>query len=766
MKKFLALLTLLVFVSSARATVLELCGDGIDDPLATGGSPNGVKGACPAGYSDATIGNGCDKNCPTPDQDNDGYNSTGNGFFSGIDCDDTDPMIYPGVITSKGCSVGFHRTCQASGVYTACTNATLCEATGSGICKYVDFTSGNDANPGTFASPYKTLGKVCGGSTGVPASPYSLNPGDVVYLLGSGTQATTYSNGVTTQVAEFTRAGTLANPITIKNYPTATSKIDGGMNHGLIVGAAHYKIEGIDVTSAHNIIWITADNVDISRSYIHDLNGDGNNNDGCIVASTTNHTVIHHNYLRDCLRGSGNANNISAITWIDTSGYSVGADHAAYYNTVWNTAYSATAGGNAIYIKHGVLASEAGAGHFVEHNTLINYGNNSSGGGLVSGTSKLRAMYNRFWGGTITTGAFSMGDIGGSIRNEDNRFQYNTIIQGEGLNWNPLYNPPEALLLDHNVIVGTDNLYSAGDADGIIRIDAYGSDVQLAAFEAGNYLTSDYNCWYSPNAIAVFSYFGENSGGGGHGPAGNAGSSYSFTDWKAIKGQDTHSFLEDPQLDVNMIATASDCATFGWQIAGVSPTPTPTPAPTATPTPTPTPSVTTSNLGGPIEIFRAPGLATHVVVSGASGQTGLVCKYWTFNDAGAPIGAGSSVNCSVAELGATGNYIIDVPAAALSSTFAFVQITGSLGLIASFSVDTSLRSNLDYLNTTTSELAACPTDAASMKDQLRYLYEDRTYQLKDTGAVQTLFKANGTTPLSVRSVGDVAHVYTRTKVHP
>ena len=89
MSKALKLLILYLGVSSsAFAAIPEKCGDGIDNPGSTGGSTNGTKGSCPAGYHDAYIGSGCDADC-TLDKDGDGYAYT--------DCDDTHRDIQPGL---------------------------------------------------------------------------------------------------------------------------------------------------------------------------------------------------------------------------------------------------------------------------------------------------------------------------------------------------------------------------------------------------------------------------------------------------------------------------------------------------------------------------------------------------------------------------------------------------------------------------------------------------------------------------------------------
>ena len=77
--------------------------------------------------------------CDSTDADRDGATTA-------TDCNDNNGMIYPGVTTSAGCSAGSYRTCGAEATFTACTATELCEATGSGVCYYVDPVDGSDSN--------------------------------------------------------------------------------------------------------------------------------------------------------------------------------------------------------------------------------------------------------------------------------------------------------------------------------------------------------------------------------------------------------------------------------------------------------------------------------------------------------------------------------------------------------------------------------------------------------------------------------------------
>src|SRR5207244_2805030 len=99
--------------------------------------------------------NGCDKKCPAPDEDCDGYTSDGTVGAAGStakDVDDHNRDIIPGEYYACDCGSGAnsgYRLAQTTGAYGSCTcNATtpLCEATGSGHCYYIDCGSGSDSS--------------------------------------------------------------------------------------------------------------------------------------------------------------------------------------------------------------------------------------------------------------------------------------------------------------------------------------------------------------------------------------------------------------------------------------------------------------------------------------------------------------------------------------------------------------------------------------------------------------------------------------------
>lgn len=582
------LLALALFVAvEAFATVPEIPGNGVDD-----GSSSGTWGSCPGGYANAimdasgTLNTGCDLLDPTGvDQDHDGYTSDGSTGTSGtteIDCDDTNRRIYPGVHIATGCTGSDYKTCQTSGSYTSCQTGPLCEATGSGVCKYVQCGGGSDANTGTYASPYATLGKVSGGSgaSGLPASPYTLAAGDVVYVIGSGTCSTT----ITETIGGFSvgallstgASGTSANRITIKQYPGSTSVLSNTDGVAFYTEHDYISINGVigssaraTVTNGGNFIQdiggddLTVENIIVtSGSYHGDYNG------ATIQMDGTNRSHIHHNIIRNPLRGAGNVDNVAAINWIDDENVGEGADHYDHHDSIYISSFSNTANPSCWFQKHGTRLTDTGSNY---HRVKYGY--------CVGGA---RRIFQWSGSGLRAKGIFGYSDgtannIGSSYqliaqfnsdsgRHEDNRIEYSTFQNYSMLYWRIAdYDGSPKLTFQYNLISDNDTSYSAGNDEGIISIDPYGTDAQKTAMDGG-YLASNNNIFYNSAATALnFNYFSETSGG--YGPAGAAGANYTFANWQGTVGQDAASYNQTITFDADYDASCTNCAGKGFKAA-------------------------------------------------------------------------------------------------------------------------------------------------------------------------------------------------------
>ncbi|HHY54286.1 MAG TPA: DUF1565 domain-containing protein, partial [Chloroflexi bacterium] len=98
----------------------------------------------------------------------------------------------------------------------------------AGAVYYVAPT-GNDANPGTEAQPWRTIQKAAN----------SVNPGDTVFIRG----------GAYNEVVLLTRSGTADNYITFQNYPGETPIIDGAGKSSSDYWNGLFAIRGVSATN-------------------------------------------------------------------------------------------------------------------------------------------------------------------------------------------------------------------------------------------------------------------------------------------------------------------------------------------------------------------------------------------------------------------------------------------------------------------------------------------------------------------------------------
>ncbi|HYC61483.1 MAG TPA: right-handed parallel beta-helix repeat-containing protein [Thermoanaerobaculia bacterium] len=121
--------------------------------------------------------------------------------------------------------------------------------------------SGNNANAGTQAAPFRTLNWA-----GVKAQ-----PGDVIYVRG----------GVYNETVNIMAKGTATAPITIQSYPGETAVYDGsGLNANVLfsVNQTQYvNVSGFEVRNASNIavsLWMTK-NTKFLNSTVHNARRNG-----------------------------------------------------------------------------------------------------------------------------------------------------------------------------------------------------------------------------------------------------------------------------------------------------------------------------------------------------------------------------------------------------------------------------------------------------------------------------------------------------------
>lgn len=552
-------MALALVVRPAQAAV-EICGNALDD------DSSGTYGACGAGETNTVHAtgaySGCDKLCPEPDKDGDGYHSAGvtTNFWgnSELDCDDSDRRVFPGVHVKSDCTGSNYKTCQTNGSYTSCNTGPLAEGDAN---YYIDCGSGNDTTgAGTYANPWASFGMVAGGSPGSePAGAVTLTAGDHVYILGSSNCSTEYSNGTDNVLATFTAAGTSGNEITIKRYPGATANLvaSAASLFTFTDTAEYYEINGIDGTTGTSstpaIYGTGVRYIELKNSWLYDSAGNGDNNysafycDGCLGWRST------LSYYSNINRASGNVDNVSAIKWLDDQDLATECeDHWSKKDVIWWDSYSGTTTGDCFRQKHGCDDEDVGVNeHVISGSYCLNASRfiqwNSSG---------LRATKNVAQDvGMI----LYMQNDGSTNPMEDNEFTFNTFINTTELHWRtPRYESTEKLTVEDNIFIDDTGTYNT--ENGLYVIDRYGTDANKTLFESYDMLDTDRNCFYNASTAVAFNYYGDNGTGGA-----TAGDVYSLTNWKGLAyGFDPNSFEENPSLDTYGRATSSNCANKGF----------------------------------------------------------------------------------------------------------------------------------------------------------------------------------------------------------
>ncbi|MFN8392287.1 MAG: right-handed parallel beta-helix repeat-containing protein [Bdellovibrionota bacterium] len=497
--------------------------------------------------------------CAGADKDNDGIPASS-------DCDDNDYRVYPGVTTASGCSGGQVHTCQGNGQYTACTAGPICEAQGGGTCKYVDCSAGSDSTgDGSYAKPWKTFRKVTyySSSSSRPAGWYQLNPGDVVYLKGSGTCTDYYSPGGTAAYAalDIHTSGTAAAPITIKRYPGSTAVLSPSMSastYGFVLhfeSVQYVKVEDLDITGGYGASMMFEDtqHAEISRVNCHGAKGIGANNVACLSAASPVDFYVHHNSFSDVYDPASPLNeNVSLIVFFKGGNQRVEYNRMSYTNP---PNYGGGVAGYCFKYKH---PSDVAGTTKVKGNIFKNCYNSA----IFSCSSDLVIDHNLlvnddgYQGGTF----YRCSEMGGGephCRNET--IEYNTVVNASGLNQSESVNASlGTTTFRHNVVI--DNSASYTSENGMFRVEHYGTDAQYNSFRSANAIVAGGNCYFNPKTTVKFDLFGSDTGA--------TGGNFSLGQWQSL-GYDSGSILENPLLGGALNALSPNCLSGGWT-AGAS----------------------------------------------------------------------------------------------------------------------------------------------------------------------------------------------------
>jgi pectate lyase-like protein len=164
-----------------------------------------------------------------------------------------------------------------------------CGNTGTGVCYYVD-TTGNDANPGTSAAPFRTIQRAAN----------VVNPGDGVQVRNG-----VYTAGGT-NVVTISRSGTAANRIVFRAVNRWGAVIDGNNNAsttGIAIPGGFVWVEGFEVrnTSRYGIDTFDGHDQVVIGNNVHDIGRLCTNATGGIVGidAYASGLVIAGNWIHD-----------------------------------------------------------------------------------------------------------------------------------------------------------------------------------------------------------------------------------------------------------------------------------------------------------------------------------------------------------------------------------------------------------------------------------------------------------------------------------
>jgi hypothetical protein len=549
-KVILQLLLLLAFAGRAFA-IPEICSNGIDDD-----------------------GSGGDAMCSAPDADRDGYPNSAaytGPFGTAVDCDDTDPKIYPGAPTTSGCSAGQFRTCQSNGTYTACAaTSTYSLKSGSGADYWFSTSGSISSGCGSYSTPcdYRCI------SNSTLGCYHGRVNGDA-WIGKTGTYNTTYSNSVDCiagsppcvhQVDLNSLACSSSNHCIIAAEPGASVVIQGTsvspneVTPITVSSSSYWDFRDITITGGYSDqgIWFDDCIGYMSRVTAHDIDGKANNNVAGIKCSGSSgrcyidHSTFYDNYDRTQPLNDNN----SCVVFMDQPDFSI-TDSNCY------STYSTSGAGFGIKQKHGGGVGGTGV---IARNIIVKTYN---AGIAISGPGVL--VYNNYVAdanGANSGSSIVVGNLGKNAFYCANQIYNNTIERGPSLEFSntETYNTfcTGGLLYHDNVVVDNrGTAYGSDGADGFLRAchycnDAYWTDLATVPVFSNN-------CYFNSASVPLyFDWFSDNDPPCPPGTKCQGAAYSSLASWQAA-GFDVGSYNEDPGLSTNTrAASASHCLAKGW----------------------------------------------------------------------------------------------------------------------------------------------------------------------------------------------------------
>jgi hypothetical protein len=351
------------------------------------------------------------------------------------------------------------------------------------------------------------------------------------------------SEGVSHILKLINVKGNANNWIWFKAYPgekpiiTQTSQARGFTLHSV----SFMGFEGLTIQNAYGwgIGVFDSDNLEIRNVTVRDTDGLDNNNVAGIYSNVSrninvHHSIIHDNYdrLNHDTGGQKTENSRNLV-------FFRGGNVKVRYNTIFQTPpVTASKTGGCLVYKHG--QDVAGGIFEVSHNTFRNCFFAAIGTVTYGG---------RFHHNLIidSDNSISVRNHGDRVNLSDNIAEYNTIVGGVGLQWNPwealdVNSPLGKMTFRNNIVVDKRTTYNS-DVGGILVIDPYGRNPAYDRVMAEGLFESNNNCYYNPNRSLLFGFFSSN-----HAPDFAKGGLYTFAQWKQL-GFDVNSIQDNPQLN-------------------------------------------------------------------------------------------------------------------------------------------------------------------------------------------------------------------------
>jgi len=440
---------------------------------------------------------------------------------------------------------------------------------------YLDAVNGDDDNgDGSFGDPWKSFKNITSyyQASYRPPGWVDIQPGDTIYLMDGTYNELVYYGGSTGPETNGPYVacwrfedGSEGSRYHIKAYPGHSPVLDaqyGGM--GIYIWqSSWWEIDGLEIknSAARGILIAGNDQIEIHNVYIHEVSGEGGQNNAGIHINGCDEVEIYDSTLEDNL-ATGNSSNITHFQGTNI--------------TIHDCDFSHPVSGPCVKYKH---ASNVTTAYFhVYNNTFSDCSDFSFGA----------ATYNTHFHHNLVVGGGSWAimsqDFGGYTHQTNLTFEYNTVYDAPAVSLNVVdtYTDPENINFNNNIFYDTATSYGGW---GIVAIGHYNSDYLLNLVEPE--LSFNDNCYCNPNISVQFD-FGASSSGGDAGPLGGL---YTLSEWQTEYGYDLSSLETDPLfVDAENgdfhLQGGSPCEDMGIY-AGLGPTPpgqasNPSPADSAT----------------------------------------------------------------------------------------------------------------------------------------------------------------------------------------